>query len=278
MGTKDERARRTVITTGANSGIGLATVIELARLGFDSVGTVRSKDKGVTVQTAAASAGVKVRTEILDVTDAARGEEIVNDLKPWAIVNNAGYSGMGAVEDVTDSEVRDQIEAMVVAPIRLARTALPHMRAMGSGRIVNISSIYGLTTTPFTGWYQACKHALEGVSDALRLEVARDGIKVVLVEPGGFKTGIWEEFDRDMAKRGETPYRPGYSRTRQLMGLAMPFMGEPDAVSKVIASALSSRSPRPRYLVGIDAQAIALSQPLLPTAVRDRVTRLLLGL
>ncbi|GAC1532929.1 MAG: oxidoreductase [Acidimicrobiales bacterium] len=278
MGTKDERARRTVITTGANSGIGLATVLELGRLGFDSVGTVRSKDKAVAVQTAAAAAGVKVRTEILDVTDGARGEAIVNELQPWAVVNNAGYSGMGAVEDVSDAEVRDQFEAMVVAPMRLARAALPHMRAMGSGRIVNVSSIYGLTTTPFTGWYQACKHALEGVSDALRLEVARDGVKVVLVEPGGFKTGIWEEFDRDMAKRGDSAYRPGYRRSRQLMGLAMPFMGEPKAVSEVIASALSSRSPRPRYLVGLDAQAIALSQPLMPTAVRDRVTRLLLGL
>jgi len=107
------------------------------------------------------------------------------------IVNNAGYSGIGAIEDVTDEEARHQLETMVVAPMRLARLALPHMREQGSGRVVNVSSIYGITTTPFSGWYQACKHALEAASDALRLEVARDGVRVILIEPGGFKTGIW---------------------------------------------------------------------------------------
>ena len=278
MGAREDRADRTVIVTGANSGIGLATVLELSRLGFDTVGTVRSKAKASSVAAAATEAGVSVRTVLLDVTDAERAAKVIDDLRPWAVVNNAGYSGMGAVEDIPDEEVRDQLEAMVVAPIRLARLALPHMRAQGGGRIINISSIYGLTTTPFSGWYQATKHALEAVSDALRLEVARDGIKVVLVEPGAFKTGIWEEFDRDVAKRGPSPYRPGYQRTRQLMGLAMPFMGEPAAVAKVIATSLTTRSPRPRYLVGMDAQAIARSQPLLPTVVRDRVTRLFLGL
>jgi len=76
--------------------------------------------------------------------------------------------------------------------MRLARLSLPHMRAQGGGRVVNISSIAGLTSTPLNGWYQAAKHALEAVSDALRMEVAGDGVRVVLVEPGGFKTGIWE--------------------------------------------------------------------------------------
>jgi len=278
MGAREDRASRTVLVTGANSGIGLATVLELGRIGYDVVGTVRSQAKASAVHAAATEAGVAVRTALLDVTDAARGAELVEELRPWGVVNNAGYSGMGAIEDVSDEEVRDQLEAMVVAPIRLARLSLPHMRAQGGGRVVNVSSIYGLTTTPFSGWYQATKHALEAVSDALRLEVARDGIKVVLVEPGGFKTGIWEEFDRDVAKREPSAYRTGYERTRQLMGLAMPFMGEPRAVAKVIASALTSRSPRPRYLVGVDAQAIARAQPWMPTVVRDRVTRLLLGL
>ncbi|GAC1321060.1 MAG: oxidoreductase [Acidimicrobiales bacterium] len=278
MGAREDRAGRTVLVTGANSGIGLASVLELGRLGFDTVGTVRSDAKAANVAAAATEAGVAVRTVVLDVTDAGRGAEVIDEIRPWAIVNNAGYSGMGAVEDIPDEEVRDQLETMVVAPIRLARLALPYMREAGGGRVINVSSIYGLTTTPFSGWYQATKHALEAVSDALRLEVARDGIKVVLVEPGAFKTGIWEEFDRDMAKRGPSAYRPGYQRTRQLMGLAMPFMGEPEAVAKVIASALTSRSPRPRYLVGMDAQAIARTQPLLPTVVRDRMTRLFLGL
>jgi NAD(P)-dependent dehydrogenase (short-subunit alcohol dehydrogenase family) len=167
---------------------------------------------------------------------------------------------------------------MVVAPMRLARLALPHMRAAGGGRIVNISSIYGLTTTPFTGWYQACKHALEAVSDALRLEVARDGIKVVLIEPGGFKTGIWDEFEADVARRAGSRYERGYRRVRALVEPWMLFMGEPEGVATTVGRAITACSPRARYLVGRDAQAIAATQPLLPTALRDRITRLVVGL
>src|SRR5207248_7028969 len=128
-------------------------------------------------------------------------------------VNNAGYSNMGAVEDVSDEEARDQLDAMVLAPIRLARLALPHMRQQGGGRIVNVSSIYGVATTPLTGWYQAAKHALEAVTDALRMEVAGAGIHVALVEPGGFDTGIWEDATSDLAKRDESPYQSAYQRT-----------------------------------------------------------------
>jgi NAD(P)-dependent dehydrogenase (short-subunit alcohol dehydrogenase family) len=166
----------------------------------------------------------------------------------------------------------------VVAPIRLARLALPHMRAAGGGRVVNISSIYGLTTTPFTGWYQACKHALEGASDALRLEVARDGIKVVLIEPGGFKTGIWDELEEDLARHAGSSYEDGYGRSRTLLKMFMGFMGEPEAGARAIGKALTARSPRARYLVGRDAQAIAATQPLIPTGIRDRITRLVTGL
>lgn len=100
--------------------------------------------------------------------------------------------------------------------MRLACLALPHMRTAGDGRIVNVSSIYGLTTTPFSGWYQASKHALEAASDALRLEVARDGIRVILIEPGGFKTGIWEEFESDVSRREDSDYEAAYHRIRSL--------------------------------------------------------------
>jgi len=204
-----DRSERTVLTTGANSGIGLATVVHLAALGFHSVGSVRSEAKAVEVAQAAANAGVTVDTVLLDVTDAVRCAAVISELRPWAVVNNAGFSGVGAIEDVTDEEARHQLETMVIAPMRLSRLALPHMRAAGQGRIVNVSSIYGLITTPFSGWYQACKHALEAASDALRLEVARDGIKVVLVEPGGFKTGIWSSLGKTSPTIPGRTMRPG---------------------------------------------------------------------
>ena len=162
---------------------------------------------------AAHVAGVDVETVLLDVTDADRCARVIADTKPYALVNNAGYSITGSIEDVTDDEARAAFETMVFAPMRLARLALPHMRDGDGGRIVNVSSIYGRTSTPLTGWYQGAKHALEGLSDALRMEVARDGIRVILVEPGGFRTGIWEETEREIAKRAGSRYDPAYRRT-----------------------------------------------------------------
>ncbi len=267
-----------MLTTGANSGVGLATVLQLARLGFRSVGSVRSRANAARVAEAAADAGVTVETVILDVTDAERCRGVVDRLRPWALVNNAGYSGVGAIEDVTDEEARHQLETMVVAPMRLARLALPHMRAAGGGRVVNVSSIYGLTTTPFSGWYQASKHALEAASDALRIEVARDGVRVVLVEPGGVKTAIWAQMEADVARRAGSRFEAQY---RRVLGLLAPYsalMARPDAVAKVIGSALTACSPRARYLVGLDAPGIVAVQSLVPTALRDRVVRLLTGL
>jgi short-subunit dehydrogenase len=269
-----------VLTTGANSGIGLATVIEVAKRGYRSFGSVRSVAKADVVHKAAAEAGVEVETVILDVTDADACAAVIDDLDVdlFGLVNNAGYGMTGAIEDVTDEEAHHLFETMVFAPLRLARLVLPGMRNAGRGRIINISSIYGRTTTPLTGWYQGAKHALEGASDALRLEVAGAGVQVVLIEPGGFKTGIWEDLERDINKRGDSRYGNAYRRTQQAMMLSSPIMGEPKQCAKVIVNALSSRRPRARYLVGIDAMALATVERFTPTALKDRVVRLTLGL
>ena len=124
----------TVLVTGANSGIGIASVIELAGRGFHAVGSVRSAEKARHLRAEAEKAGVKVATVLLDVTDAEACERVVNDLRPFGLVNNAGAQVTGAVEEISDDEALQALETMLVAPVRMARLALPHMRTAGGGR------------------------------------------------------------------------------------------------------------------------------------------------
>jgi NAD(P)-dependent dehydrogenase (short-subunit alcohol dehydrogenase family) len=271
---------RAVLVTGANSGIGLETALELARRGFRSVGSVRSESKAALVHQAAADASVDVETVLLDVTDTPGCERVMAGLELDALVNNAGYALTGAIEDITDAEAHLLFDTMVFAPMRLARLALPAMRARGGGRIVNISSIAGLVSAPLAGWYTGAKHALEALTDALRVEVARDGVAVMLVEPGGFKTGIWGDMARDIERHQQAGSRntAAYERSMRLQRLAEPIMGSPAQCAKVIAGAIESRLPRDRYLVGLDAQALRLGDRLTPNMVQDRVLRLVLGL
>jgi NAD(P)-dependent dehydrogenase (short-subunit alcohol dehydrogenase family) len=273
---------RTVLTTGANSGIGLATTLELARRGHRSIGSVRSEAKAAVVHEAAAEAGVDVETVLLDVTDAERCAEVVAEVGPdlYGLVNNAGYALTGAIEDITDDEARHLFETMVLAPMRLSRLALPVLRAHGRGRIVNVSSIAGLVSSPLAGWYTGTKHALEALTDSLRIEVARDGVQVVLIEPGGFKTGIWEDMSRDIERHADAGSRntTAYERSLRMQRLIEPIMGSPEHCGRLIADVIESRLPRDRYLVGLDAQAMRLGDRLTPNLLQDRVLRLVLGL
>ena len=163
---------RTVLTTGANSGVGLATVLELAARGHRSVGTVRSEAKAEAVAHAAAERGVSVETLLLDVTDAHGCAEVIEAVRPDALVNNAGYAFNGPLEDTPAAVVAEQLEINLVGLHRVVRAVLPIMRGQGRGRIINVSSMVGRVGLPFMGAYVASKFAIEGYSESLRAELA----------------------------------------------------------------------------------------------------------
>jgi NAD(P)-dependent dehydrogenase (short-subunit alcohol dehydrogenase family) len=261
-----------VLTTGANSGMGLVTALELARRGWRSIGSVRSQEKAGIVAKAAAEAGVQVETVIMDVTDRDQCEQVMRNLGLRGLINCAGYNSTGAISDVDDDEARRALETMAVAPMRLARLALPAMVAAGGGRIVNVSSAGGRITMPLSGWYLAAKHALEAASDALRMEVARRNVQVVLIEPGSFKTGIFEEgiYDDgpDSITSRTTEYADSYLQIKKMTSPR----GDPARVARLIANVLEVRRPRARYVIGADARLlIALQQ--LPTLAVDGLYR-----
>jgi NAD(P)-dependent dehydrogenase (short-subunit alcohol dehydrogenase family) len=270
---------KTVVVTGANSGIGLATALELAGAGYDVVGTVRSEDKAKVLYDAATERGVAVQAALLDVADeesTAKGIAAIEGRSDiWAVVNNAGYAQAGAIEDVDDDDVRYQFEVNVVAPARIARLVLPGMRARGEGRIVNISSVAGRISLPMMGWYCASKHALEAMTDALRMEVADAGIAVSLVEPGSFGTGIWEGARYPDIQTSS--YADAYARAQRTTVAGARLLPDPVWVARTVRLALGSPMPLARYLIGADAVGGVLAERLVPTAVTDLVKGIVTG-
>jgi NAD(P)-dependent dehydrogenase (short-subunit alcohol dehydrogenase family) len=269
--------QRVVLTTGANSSLGVATTIAIARRGFRSVGTVRAPAKAELVTAAAQAAGVEVETALLDITEPAACADAISRFRPYGLVNCAGSLAVAAIEDAQDDDAWQALETLTVAPMRLARLALPVMREQGGGKIIQVSSSAGRITFPLLGWYQAAKHALEAASDALRMEVAGDGISVVLIEPGGFPSDMSHSLlARDIPD--DSRYGAAYRSWQASLRLVRPLWTTPDRVAGLIADTLVSRRPRSRYVVGADALLSITSAPFTPTLLRDIAVRRFTGL
>lgn len=269
---------RTVLTTGANGGIGLATVLEIAARGHRSIGTVRSADGAEVVKRAARKRGVSVETHMLDVNDSEGCAELIDRIRPDVLVNNAGYALFGAVEGTPEEDARQLMETLLFSSVRLARLALPHMRREGWGRVLFMSSLFGRVAAPPLGWYAAAKHAIEGIADVMRMEVARDGIRVVVIEPGGVRSPMLEKAQEEAERVDAGRYARSHRIARARLSQTDIFRADPRQVGRVVIQAIETANPQARYLVGYDAQIIGRLSPMIPSWLSDRVTRLVQGL
>jgi len=274
-----------VLVTGANSGIGLATALRLAEREWTVYGTVRGDAKADALRDAAreSKVGRRVHPLVLDVSDHAAVVDAWKDLPDfYAVVNNAGYSETGAVEEVSAAQARAQLDVNLIAPAVVSACALPGMRRRGDGRIVMVSSVAGRASVlPLNGWYHASKFGLEALSDVLRVEVSGFGVRVVIVEPGFFRTSIGEKSRERTEARGarrHSPYATAYDRMRGMLELMERVAPSADVVARTIVSAIESRRPRQRYIVGLDALATIATQPFTPRALTDFAMRLVAGL
>jgi hypothetical protein len=265
-------SNRTVLITGCSSGIGRATAYAFLDEEWRVYATARNP---ADIQQLG-EAGCDIGT--LDVTDTEDVERVVDRIieeegRIDALVNNAGYGQHGPLEDVDDDLFAKQFEVNVFGPHRLVRAVLPHMREREDGTIVNVSSVAGRLATPGMGAYSASKHAMEGYSDSLRLEVEPFGVDVSVVQPGPVETSFRDRVGDELGRLDRTDaYEDIYEfqEDASLFGGDSPIAVHPAEVAEVIVEAAVTPDPDPRYPVGSVAQAMLLASHL-PDPLSDRV-------
>jgi NAD(P)-dependent dehydrogenase (short-subunit alcohol dehydrogenase family) len=264
---------RTVLVTGCSSGIGRAT----AKAFLDEEWTVYATARDVGDVEVLEERGCY--TAELDVTEDDDVERVVDRIveeegRIDCLVNNAGYGQHGPLEDVPPDLLCRQFEVNTFGPVRLASAVLPYMRERGDGTIVNVSSVAGRIASPGIGAYSGSKFALEGMSDALRNEVAGLGVDVVVVEPGPVETPFRDRVSTELEKLPRTDdYEFVYEMQEDatlVSGDSSPFAVSPETVAETILEAGVSTDPDPRYVVGGFAKAVLYTR-FLPDRVRDSV-------
>ena len=264
--------RQVVLVTGCSSGIGRATAVEAAERGHQVFASARR------LEDVADLASLAIDTLALDVTDEASVAEGVAAVlgkagRIDALVNNAGYGQYGAIEDVSLPEWRRQFEVNVFGALAVLQAVLPAMREARRGTIVNVSSVAGKVTIPFAGPYCASKHALEAISDALRVEVAPWKIRVVVVEPGPIATRFGERTREATARilTAPGPYSSFYANAERASEKEFQRGKRgPEVVARVIVRAIESRHPRTRYRVAPLAKILVPLKGLASDRFLDR--------
>ncbi len=268
------------LITGCSSGIGRATALLLAEKGWRVFAAARRPE------TLDNLASAHITPLPLDVTDEASMIAAVKQILAQAgridaLVNNAGYTEVGPLEEAHADEIRRQFETNTFGPLRMAQLVLPTMRAQGSGRIVNVSTMGGRIVIPFIGLYNGSKFALEALSDALRMEARPFGVRVIVVEPGGVRTNF-NDTALQRAQRfvtdANSPYHRYFEPLNRFITQATASSSPPETVAQVIAHALTTKRPRTRYVATPDARIMLAILPRMSDGMRDALWRRLLGL
>jgi NAD(P)-dependent dehydrogenase (short-subunit alcohol dehydrogenase family) len=269
----------TILITGAARGIGLAITERLVASGWDVIAGVRDE------RSADGLKAPHVEPVILDITNPDHVADLDRVLPQRldAVVNNAGIVVGGPVEALTPDQLRHQLDVNVIGQHAVTRAVLPRLRA-SQGRIVFVSSISGRVATPMTGAYNASKFALEGMADALRMELAPWKIRVILIEPGQTDTDIWRDAEttlestvQDMTPEHSALYARQIAGYRKSIPLSQKVAVPADSVAASIETALRSKRPRARYVVGRANQVQAALVGAMPTSLSDRVIRTVTG-
>lgn len=263
-----------VLITGASSGIGEGCALRLDALGYRVFAGVRKQADGEALRGKSSGRLTPVSLDVTNAESIAGAVSALGGVTLAGLVNNAGVAIAGPLELVPMDLWRRQMEVNVMGPVAVTQAFLPQLRA-GRGRIVNIGSVAGRSALPLAGPYCASKHALEGLSDSLRMEVRRWGIAVSIVEPGAVKTPIWDKSlgDVDELRSRAKPelfelYRVLVEKMLKAVAVTARTGSPVEDVVKAVEHALTSARPKTRYVVGRDAK-IRMLLNWLPDLTRD---------
>jgi NAD(P)-dependent dehydrogenase (short-subunit alcohol dehydrogenase family) len=242
---------KVVLITGCSSGIGRCLAERLTQTGYIVVATARRVETMLDLP-----AALKLPLDVTrpDLVDQAITCTLQQFGRIDILINNAGYTMLGALEDVSDEQTRQVFDVNVFGALRMIRAVVPHMRRQHSGRIINISSIAGKLATPANGTYTATKFALEALSDALRLELEPFGIQVIAIEPGAIRSNFDDTAQahaKSILTNANSPYLKLYQQNEKFSKEMRKHEPGPEAVCKVIEQALAVPHPKPRYLVAM---------------------------
>jgi NAD(P)-dependent dehydrogenase (short-subunit alcohol dehydrogenase family) len=274
---------RSVLITGCSSGFGMVTAAELARRGWRVFATMRDLEKRARLDEAVAGAPDRVEVLRLDVNDQASVDETVGHVLAetggtlGAVVHNAGISGAAAFEDLSDEAVRAVMETNFHGVLRVTKAVLPAMRARRSGRVLIVSSAGAFRGTPGQSHYIASKWAVEGWAESVSMEVRQFGIDLICVEPGPYRTDIWDTSERTIP--GDGPYAEMAAKLERFAEeRVIPRARDPQEVATVIADALEAARPRFRYPVGPEAHMLWAARGKVPHRVFENLTARLTGM